>query len=145
MNPIESRLERLEDIQAIQQLFIEYGHYLDAGDFEAYGRLFAEEGQIQLGPLGRARGPEAITRLMRNNLEQQVGNSYHLITSPIIALNGDQASSEVMWTVIVRSDLGQPRLTMMGRHKDKLIKRSGQWLFLLRQGFIDLPEKMSRD
>lgn len=143
MNSVDARLQRLEDLQAIQQLFIDYGHYLDLGDFEAYGALFVEEGQIQLGPLGRATGPKAITELMRANLEQHVGNSYHLITSPIIHLKGDEASSEVMWTVVVKESDGQPRLTMMGRHKDRLVKRSGQWRFLLRRGFIDLPQVMS--
>ena len=53
---LHDRVQRLEDILEIQQLFIDYGHHLDAGDFEAYASLFANEGEVLLGPLGRARG-----------------------------------------------------------------------------------------
>ncbi len=53
---LQDRVQRLEDILEIQQLFIDYGHHLDAGDFEAYASLFANEGEVLLGPLGRAKG-----------------------------------------------------------------------------------------
>ena len=36
MTTPEERLQRLEDRDAIHQLFIDYGRYLDAGDFDAY-------------------------------------------------------------------------------------------------------------
>ena len=38
---LEERLRRLEDILAIQQLFIDYGLALDAGDLDRYAQLFA--------------------------------------------------------------------------------------------------------
>ena len=40
MNPtLEERLRRLEDILAIQQLFIDYGLALDAGDLDTNAQL----------------------------------------------------------------------------------------------------------
>jgi uncharacterized protein (TIGR02246 family) len=140
---IEARLRRLEDIQAIQQLFIDYGHYLDSGDFDAYAALFAQEGEVQLGPMGKAKGRDAIKALMAKSLDGLVGSSFHIISSPMISLKGDSASSEVMWTVVQRGEDGQPVVPMIGRHRDELVRdEDGRWRFLLRRGFVDIPSKM---
>ncbi|MDB5869925.1 MAG: hypothetical protein JWP96_2257 [Polaromonas sp.] len=135
------RLQRLEDLQAIGQLFIDYGHHLDAGDFAAYAQLFATDGEVQLGPIGRAQGRENIQALMEKALGAQVGSSYHLISGPRIELDGDQARSEVMWTVLVRNDGGLPAVIATGRHRDELIRENGQWRFKRRRGYIDLPSR----
>jgi 3-phenylpropionate/cinnamic acid dioxygenase small subunit len=146
MTPIEEanllqRLQRLEDMQAIGQLFIDYGHYLDAGDFGAYSQLFSAEGEVQLGPIGRAQGQGNIQALMEKALGAQVGASYHLISGPIITLEGDHARSEVMWTVLVRNDGGLPTVTATGRHRDELVRENGQWRFKRRRGYVDLPSR----
>jgi ketosteroid isomerase-like protein len=54
----------MEDLLAIQQLFVDYGAFLDAGDLDGYASLFADDGEVLLGPLGRATGPDAIKELM---------------------------------------------------------------------------------
>jgi uncharacterized protein (TIGR02246 family) len=135
------RLQRLEDLQLIQQLFIDYGHHLDAGDFAAYAQLFAEDGEVQLGPIGRARGRENIRAMMEKALGAQVGSSYHLISAPRITLEGDHARSEVMWTVLVRNASGLPAVTATGRHRDELVREEGRWRFKLRRGYVDLPSR----
>ena len=71
---IETRLRRLEDLQAIGQLFIDYGQYLDAGDLDAYVSLFAEDGEVRLGPLGKARGRDAIARVVTNPIRMRDGS-----------------------------------------------------------------------
>ncbi len=140
---IEKRLRRLEDIQAIGQLFIDYGQFLDAGDLDAYTSLFAEDGELKLGPMGQARGRDAIKEVMTKALEGLVGTSFHIISSPIIKLDGDRATSEVMWTVIQRGADGKPMVPMIGRHKDELVReQDGQWRFRLRRGFVDIPSKL---
>ena len=52
-----ARLRRLEDLEEIRQLFVDYGHHLDRGDLDAYAALFTDDAELLLGPLGRARGP----------------------------------------------------------------------------------------
>jgi 3-phenylpropionate/cinnamic acid dioxygenase small subunit len=138
---LEARLRRLEDLDAIRQLFVDYGHCLDNGKFAQYGSLFAEEGEVLLGPIGRAKGPAAIQALMEKTLGGRQGGSYHLIANPVIQLDGDRASSEVSWAVIVRQPDGQAALTMLGRHVDKLIREGGRWKFLRREGLVDIPNK----
>ncbi len=139
---LTKRLQRLEDLQAIQQLFIDYGPHLDAGDVEAYADLFGDDGEVLLGPLGRATGREAIAALMTRALEGLQGSSFHLITSPMIDLDGDRATATVMWTVIARSATGAPELTMLGRHHDELVRDGERWRFARRRGEIDLPQRL---
>ena len=140
MADMEARLRRLEDLQEIHQLFVDYGQYLDAGDVDAYASLFAREGEILLGPVGRAKGPEAIRALMARVLEGTIGETYHVISSPQVELDGDSARSEVMWTVVRRGRDGEPEVTGIGRHRDELVREDGRWRFRSRRGFIDIPK-----
>jgi uncharacterized protein (TIGR02246 family) len=142
MDSVQDRLQRLEDLEEIRQLFIDYGHHLDVGDFEAYANLFAADGEVLLGVMGRAKGPQAIRTLMESQLGASVGQSYHLIANPIVRLDGDKAASFVTWVAILRDRQGNPSLRMWGHHKDVLIREQGHWKFLRREGHIDLPTKM---
>jgi len=142
MNPtLEERLRRLEDILAIQQLFIDYGLALDTGDLDAYAKLFATTGTVNLGPIGRATGRREIRALMAHALEGLVGSSFHIVSSPQINLHGDIATSQVMWTVIHRDKNGQPQVTMIGKHHDELIRENGEWKIQTRKGTVDIPSK----
>lgn len=138
-----ARVRRLEDLLAIHQLFIDYGRYLDAGDVDAYASLFAEDGEVLLGPLGRAKGRAAIRELMSKALGQP-GSSYHIISSPQVALDGERATSSAMWTVIARGPQGAPAVTMIGRHVDELRRERDGWRFVRRKGYVDLPSVLPR-
>ncbi|HET6811402.1 MAG TPA: nuclear transport factor 2 family protein [Acidimicrobiales bacterium] len=136
-----ARLRRLEDLEAIRQLFVDYGHHLDRGDLDAYAELFAEDGELLLGPMGRARGRAEIRELMGRATAASAGRSWHLITNPIIELDGDRARSEVMWSVVVRGEDEKAVLSMLGRHRDVLVRRDGRWQFQRREGHIDVPSR----
>jgi uncharacterized protein (TIGR02246 family) len=133
------RLRRLEDLEEIRQLFIDYGHYLDAGDLEAYAALFADDGEVLLGPIGRAKGRTAIVALMTAIRARARTPSHHLVTSPIIRLDGDRATSEVQWTVIRPDATGALQVAMFGRHHDELVRERGRWRILRRRGQVDVP------
>ena len=136
---LEARLRRLEDLAEIQQLFIDYGRHLDRGDFAAYAALFAEDAELLLGPVAKATGRAEIEAVMAKVLADQIGSSVHIISSPIIQLDGDNATAEVMWTALHREGQGRPVLSMVGRHLDDLVRENGRWLLQRRRGFIDLP------
>jgi len=83
-----------------------YGLALDAGDFDAYAALFAEDGEVLLGPMGRAKGRDEIKALMTKTLSGGVGSSFHIISSPQVQLDRDAATSQVMWSVVTRAERG---------------------------------------
>ena len=138
------RLRRLEDLEEIRQLFVDYGRHLDAGDVDAYAALFADEGEVLLGPIGRAKGPAAIAELMTKVKERAKTPSFHLVTNPVIHLDGDRATSEVLWTVIRPDAAGKLEVAMFGRHHDELVRERGRWRFLKRRGRIDVPAVVGR-
>jgi len=140
LEEVVARLQRLEDMAAIHQLFIDYGVHLDNHDFDSYASLFAQDGEVLLGPLGRAQGRTQIRQLMERALRSMpIGHSFHLITNPVVQLDGDTAEATVVWTVIQRGSDGHPQVAMLGRHVDVLTRREGHWLFLRRAGHIDIP------
>ncbi len=138
---LEERLRRVEDLMEIHQLFIDYGMHLDAGRFDDYAQLFAADGEIRLGPLGAARGREQIRETMTKALDGLVGKTFHVISSPVVQLDGDRATSEVMWTMIQRGDDGRPEVAMLGRHRDELVREDGRWRIRIRRGLIDVPSR----
>lgn len=142
---LEARLRRVEDILEIHQLFVDYGMYLDAGRFDDYAALFATNGEIHLGPLGRATGREQIRETMTKALAGLVGKTFHVISSPMVQIDGESATSEVMWTMIQRGDDGKPDLAMLGRHRDQLVREDGRWRILVRRGYIDIPSSYPKE
>jgi 3-phenylpropionate/cinnamic acid dioxygenase small subunit len=140
----EARLQRLEDLMEIHQLFIDYGMHLDAGDFEAYSSLFASDGEVMMGPLGRATGPAAIKELMVKAIGDKVGSTFHVISSPMVQLDGDHAASKVMWTVVNRDENNHAVLMAIGHHRDELVRENGRWRFKKRRGYFDIPSTMPK-
>ena len=142
LHDVLARLQRLEDLAAIHQLFVDYGDRLDAGDLDGYAELFTDDGELLLGPVGRAQGREAIKALMAPTLEGLVGRSFHQISNPRVTLDGDRATTVVMWTVIQVDDRGRPRMPMMGHHEDEVVRDGDRWRFRRRKGFVDIPSVM---
>jgi uncharacterized protein (TIGR02246 family) len=141
---IVSRLRRLEDLEEIRQLFIDYGRHLDAGDVASYADLFADDGEILLGPIGRAKGRAAIVELMTKVKERAATASFHLVTNPVVRIDGDRATSEVLWTVIKPDAAGKLEVAMFGRHYDELVRERGRWRISKRRGRIDVPSALPR-
>jgi uncharacterized protein (TIGR02246 family) len=139
---LEDRLRRLEDIAEIHQLFVDYGLALDAGDFDAYAALFADDGELLLGPVGRAKGRDNIKEMMSGTLGGRAGTSFHIISSPQVRLDGDTATSQVMWSVVTADESGRASLTAIGRHLDDLVRERGCWRIARRRGMVDIPKTM---
>ena len=118
---LEQRVQRMEDESAIRRILIEYGADLDAKDYHAYAGLFAHDGVWQ-GGFGTFTGPAAIEKMLVDNLgapEPGFVNkaNFHLLTNPIIAIDGDRAhvtSKYLFWTA---TD-GKPTPLLAGRWGD---------------------------
>lgn len=130
---VAARLRRLEDADEIRLLLASYGECLDRRDFVAYSELFAEDGEL-VAPLGEARGREAIRAL----LERRIGSdppeqaSVHLIASPLVRIDGDRATSKVIWAYVTGGDDGYPLLLQLGFYDDVLVREDGRWRFARR-------------
>jgi hypothetical protein len=135
---LNERLRRAEDLLAIHQLLDDYGLHLDAWDFEAYSMLFAEDGEVDLGRHGHARGRAAI----RDVVEQASGpkgSAVRIISNKRIQLDGDRATTTAMFTVLVPGPDGRVTVATVGHHFDELRRENGRWYFARRRADIDLP------
>jgi SnoaL-like domain len=142
---IATRLRRLEDLEQIRRLFVEYKIVLDRQDFAAYADLFAEDGEFVAGP-GVAKGRAAIREMVEampssGLLARAPGDDYHVIVNPLIELDPDdpdRASAELTWLYVVKGDDGAPKLAKLGHYNDTLIREAGRWRFLRREAPADI-------
>ena len=142
---IEARLARLEDLEAIRRLLLDYRRHLDGKDFRAYADLFAAEGEFIAGPGGeiRATGPQAIFELvdgMRGTLLTDAGgDDVHVAVNEVIELDGDRASATSTWVYLIRGEGDVPEVSKIGHYEDRLTREDGCWKFLQRTAPMDIP------
>jgi SnoaL-like protein len=142
---IATRLRRLEDLDQIRRLFVEYKIVLDRQDFAAYADLFAEDGEFVAGP-GVAKGRAAIREMVEampgsGLLARAPGDDYHVIVNPLIELDPDdpdRAHAELTWLYVVKGPGGGPKLAKLGHYNDTLIREAGRWRFLRREAPADI-------
>jgi SnoaL-like domain len=131
---LAARVQALEDHLAIEELLMEYGVTLDKRDFAAYSHLFAREG-TWTGNIGTFKGPAAIQEAMEKafgRADSPITNgSFHLLTNPIIHVQGDHGTALSKWT-FCRMDNGKPVIVMSGRYEDTLVRENGIWRFQSR-------------
>jgi len=137
---LAARLQRLEDLQEIQTLLLDYGSLLDSRDLAGYSRLFAREGEW-VGGFGTAKGPKEILAFMQKNLGTgpNRNNSFHILSNFKIEVNGDTATAWSRWTFIVPDADGKPVISQAGRYDDILIREDGRWKFRRRTASNDIP------
>jgi hypothetical protein len=137
-----ARLQRLEDLEAIGRLFLDYRRHLDARDMRAYSQLFCEDGEWS-GRTGSAVGPAQIQEMLEANLSPNPpapdATSWHIVSNPTIDLDGDRATAQVTWTLIRRGEGDVPTVALLGHYDDVLARENGRWLFKRRQAHLDIP------
>jgi uncharacterized protein (TIGR02246 family) len=142
LTALEARVQRLEDREAINALFMRYRHCLDEKDFSGYASLFATDGEF-VAAGGSARGRERIERLvdgMRGSLlTVAAGDDLHIAVNPDIEIDGDRATARSIWIYVVRDDDGGPSLCKVGHYEDELVREDGEWRFARRFAPMDMP------
>lgn len=138
---VEDRLQKLEDIEEIRALLIDYGRALDKRDFTAYGKLFAKNGTWK-GGMGSATGPEEIGKMVEAGFGRmdpaQYTDSNHVMTSMDIDLDGDSATAWSRWLWVVIGDDNKPRVERAGYYEDILVRENGQWKFKERKATTEI-------
>jgi uncharacterized protein (TIGR02246 family) len=140
---LEQRVQRMEDESAIRKVLIEYGAFRDAKDYHAYAGLFAAQGVWQ-GGFGTFTGPAAIEKMLVDNLgapEPGFVNkaNFHLLSNPIIEIDGDRAhvtSKYLFWT---KSADNRPTPLLAGRYVDDFVRENGQWKIARRATWGAIP------
>ncbi len=139
-NPsLEARVQRLEDLEEIRTVLIDYGRFLDARDFHSYSRLFAKDGEW-IGGLGKVQGPAAIQAFMEKSIgTTNTAHNYHLLSNFEIDVHGDTATAWSRWAFVVPGPDKKPVIAQGGRYDDIFVRENGHWRFKRRTASNDLP------
>jgi len=126
---LEARLQRLEDIHALQTLKARYAAHCDADyDEEALAPLFTEDAVWDGGPMGRYEGRDAI-RAFFSGSNTVMPFAIHHVTNPILEIEGDRATgSWYLWQPCTLAE-GNQALWMAGRYDDVYRREAGGWRF----------------
>ena len=120
-------------------MLLNYGRFLDARDFGAYSRLFANDGEW-VGGFGSVKGPAAIQAFMEKNIPgANQGNTYHLLSSFVIDVHGDTATAWSRWAFVTPGADHKPVIAQGGHYDDTLVRENGHWKFKRRVAPVDIP------
>ncbi|MEO6341379.1 MAG: nuclear transport factor 2 family protein [Caulobacteraceae bacterium] len=146
---VEQRLRKMEDESAIRRILVQYGAFLDAKDFVSYAALFARDGE-RIGGFGRFKGPAAIQKMLEEKLgKAEPGyinkQSYHLMSNPIIMIDGDRAKVTSKYLFVMSSADNKPVPTLAGRYVDDFVRENGRWKVLRRVTHGVIPYRNGDD
>ncbi len=140
---LEQRVQRMEDESTIRRMLIEYGAFLDAKDYRSYASLFAPDGVWQ-GGFGTFTGPAAIEAMLAANLgAPEAGfvnkTNFHMLTNPLITLDGDRAHVDSKYLFWTASADNRPTPLLAGRYVDEFVRVGGQWKIARRTTWGQIP------
>lgn len=101
----------------------------DEGDLEEYVDLFADDALWEM-PGSAIQGRE---NLLAGAIERRAAgtvgpgsNTRHVITTQAVAVDGDEAVSDVYWQFWVNT-ASEPSIALFGRYRDRLVRTDGGW------------------
>jgi uncharacterized protein (TIGR02246 family) len=136
-----ARVQRLEDREAIFQLFMDYRRCLDTKDFSGYAALFSEDGEFvaqDMHAVGRAAIEELVDGMRGNLLTETAGDDIHIVANPEIIVDGDRATARSTWIYVLRGEGDEPDLAKVGHYDDELVRVGGEWKFRRREAPTDI-------
>ena len=134
LSQLAARIQRLEDVEAIRNLFTEYGRLADAKDWVGYSELFAEGGTFSSPhSVGTVVGSREIRERLGSAYGVDPEDAFHLFDNIEIEVDGDRATAKSMWTYLRPGQNGEPpELLMFGQYQDVLIRTDAGWKFEIR-------------
>lgn len=125
---LESRLRIVEDRLAIYELIASYGPAVDSGDSRGASELWSKGGSYDVGGMGVTTGREAIEALFEGATHQTLiaNGAGHMLSSPMIAIDGDQATAINYSCMFTKTDAGFLAARVAANHW-RLERADGRW------------------
>jgi ketosteroid isomerase-like protein len=126
-------LRELRDIEEIKQLKARYIEACDGGwggrlshDHEKMVALFTEDCVWDGGGFGQRQGRAALREYYESNQAATRAQAFHLLTQPIIQVDGDQATGRWHLTIVL-STVGGPSNLICGAFDDEYRRTAAGW------------------
>jgi 3-phenylpropionate/cinnamic acid dioxygenase small subunit len=135
-------IERLQSHIEISDLLYRYTQFMDAGDFDSVGKLFAEATIITPGT-GEISGEQAAKVLCERytrRYECGTPKTKHIVTNIIIEFpsSGSTANSSAYFQVLQATEKLPLQVICAGRYHDIFFRGADGWKFSQRTIYLDL-------
>jgi len=132
----------VEDKLAITELLYRYAELIDAGDFDAVGRLLARATFGGTGPQG-ASGAENIAKLFGATTRRypRHGNTprtRHLVLNPIVDVIDQSATARSTFCVVQNTETVPLQPIVVGRYLDRFSCDDAGWFFTAREVDVEM-------
>ncbi|HSW57836.1 MAG TPA: nuclear transport factor 2 family protein [Dehalococcoidales bacterium] len=128
-----TRIQRLEDLEAIRNLHRDYIFWLNNREWDKIVDCFAVDAQIQVFYHSRADGIAQIRKLFFDEISTintGKGRDAHFTTMPVIRVEGTKASGHWMLYIMISDAVtGQPQKILQGRYECEYEKLAGHWKY----------------
>jgi uncharacterized protein (TIGR02246 family) len=134
---VAKRLRALEDREAIRELIARYGPLADSGDAAGVAALFAKDGVYAVGGMGEAKGRAAIAALISGPVHQSLmtDGCAHILTSPVIELDGDCAVARCH-SIVFRHEDGEWAPVRVAANRWVLARGAAGWQVARRDNML---------
>jgi len=128
LEELESRLRKLEDIEAIRNVHaaLVYGH--DAGNWQLVADLFVNDGIAEFGPFGHYEGKEAIGKHFKGARETMPFR-LHLLHNPVIKVDGDKATGKWSFQAYATQASTNRAIEIAGEYNCEYVRTNDGWKF----------------
>jgi 3-phenylpropionate/cinnamic acid dioxygenase small subunit len=123
----------------IANLLYRYAELIDAGDFSGVGELFSKA-TVHWG-LRETQGPAAVEAQLHattRRYEDGTPHTAHIITNPLIEVDGDTATARSRYSVYQATDALPLQPIIIGRYTDRFARDADGWHFTDRTYGVDL-------
>jgi len=142
LDATQTRMTRLEDVNAIGKLTRAYGYYIDKGLWSQVVDLFAEDGTVQLGGEGIYKGRKGVARLFSLSFGKGMGRGSgtdgltrgvlfnHPQFQGIVDVDPDGTSAHGRWRTLAQVAWhGKVAFWNEGVYENEYVKENGVWKF----------------
>ena len=134
---LATRVQTLEDRDAIRALLVAYATTLDNRDFSGFEQLWAKDAEFSGGAGNTAKGPVAIRDLLRSLLGKNgaptPGRDFHLVMNQTVDGSGDTATGFSRGTWVTTNPESRLQVTIIANYYDQFVREDGRWKFKRHQ------------
>jgi hypothetical protein len=146
---LDARVRRLEDLEAIRRLLLDYGTFVDTRQFERCSQLFTDTAEYDVGfttVIGPAGALGVLHGMTDGLMKPEPGDDFHVYTNFSIDLDGDRATARSFWQFIAPDERGHPCIAHFGHYDDVVVREGSAWKFQRRAALRDIgvpPEEFA--
>ncbi|HLX37466.1 MAG TPA: nuclear transport factor 2 family protein [Candidatus Binataceae bacterium] len=133
---LEAKVVELYDREALRDLRFRYHECINEAQTAGIPALFSEDGELEFGHLGRAKGREQIQKFFGGIGRARTSDASNLrglyrvrqfIHNHVVKINGDRAEGYAY--LEAKPVYNGESYVVAARYNDEYVKRDGQWLF----------------